>query len=66
VPFGLITLPTGPDLYIIDEIAPDKTLKITLPGSLLHRVCMVIAIILVSIFPGIATWLPEMMMGNAV
>ncbi|MCF6326870.1 MAG: TRAP transporter large permease [Devosiaceae bacterium] len=63
---GLISPPVGLNLYVINGIAPDIKLKTILLGSLPYVGCMVVAIILISIFPGIATWLPEAVMGVAI
>jgi len=63
---GLISPPVGLNLYVINGIAPDIPLKTILVGSLPYVGCMVVAIILISLFPGIATWLPEAVMGMAV
>lgn len=60
---GLISPPVGLNLYVINGIAPDISLKTILTGSLPFVACMVIAIILLCLFPGIATWLPDMVMG---
>ncbi|MEL6297915.1 MAG: TRAP transporter large permease [Pseudomonadota bacterium] len=61
---GLISPPVGLNLYVINGIAPDIPLRTILAGSLPYVACMVIAIIIISIFPGIATWLPEAVMGE--
>lgn len=63
---GLISPPVGLNLYVINGIAPDISLKTILLGSLPYVACMVVAIILLCIFPGIATWLPDAVMGPAV
>jgi C4-dicarboxylate transporter, DctM subunit len=63
---GLISPPVGLNLYVINGIAPDIPLKTILKGSLPYVGCMVLAIILLSFFPGIATWLPDLLMGPAV
>lgn len=63
---GLISPPVGLNLYVINGIAPEIPLKTILIGSLPFVACMVIAIILISLFPGIATWLPEVLMGKAI
>lgn len=62
---GLISPPVGLNLYVINGIAPDIRLQTILKGSLPYVGCMVLAIILLCVFPGIATWLPDMMMGAA-
>lgn len=63
---GLITPPVGLNLYVINGIAPDISLKSILVGSLPFVMCMVLAIVLLSIFPQIVTWLPELLMGKAI
>lgn len=63
---GLISPPVGLNLYVINGIAPDISLKTILMGSLPFVGCMVLAIILLCFFPGLATWLPDYVMGSAV
>ncbi|MCL5776302.1 TRAP transporter large permease [Limibaculum sp. FT325] len=63
---GLITPPVGLNLYVINGIAPDIKLKTILWGSMPFVLCMVLAIVLLCLFPGIATWLPDAVMGPAV
>ena len=63
---GLISPPVGLNLYVINGIAPDIKLKTILKGSLPFVGCMVLAIILLCIFPSLATWLPETLMGQSV
>ena len=63
---GLITPPVGLNLYVINGIAPDIRLKQILLGSLPFVGCMILAIIILCIFPGLATWLPEAVMGVAI
>ncbi|ESR26251.1 TRAP transporter large permease [Lutibaculum baratangense] len=60
---GLITPPVGLNLYVINGIAPDIPLSTILKGSLPYVICMVVGILLLCIFPGIATWLPTALMG---
>ncbi len=60
---GLISPPVGLNLYVINGIAPDIKLKTILVGSLPYVACMVIAILILCFFPGIATWLPNYVMG---
>jgi tripartite ATP-independent transporter DctM subunit len=62
---GLISPPVGLNLYVINGIAPDISLKTILIGSLPYVACMVLAIILLCLFPDIATWLPDAVMGNS-
>ena len=63
---GLISPPVGLNLYVINGIAPDISLKTILTGSLPFVACMVIAIIILCLFPGLATWLPDYVMGPRV
>ncbi|WP_119458283.1 TRAP transporter large permease [Rhodospirillaceae bacterium SYSU D60014] len=62
---GLITPPVGLNLYVINGIAPDVRLQTILWGALPFMLCMVLGIVILCIFPGIATWLPEYLMGPA-
>ena len=63
---GLISPPVGLNLYVINGIAPDISLKTILAGSLPYVACMIVAIVLLCIFPGIATWLPDTVMGRTI
>jgi TRAP-type C4-dicarboxylate transport system permease large subunit len=60
---GLITPPVGLNLYVINGIVPDVDLKTVLIGALPFMLCMVIGIALLILFPQIALWLPDMLMG---
>ncbi|MCE8025287.1 MULTISPECIES: TRAP transporter large permease [Halomonadaceae] len=60
---GLITPPVGLNLFIIKGIAPDISLRNILLGSLPYALCMVLGIVLLCFFPGIALWLPNLIMG---
>jgi len=61
---GLITPPVGLNLYVIKGISPDISLPEILRGSLPFMLCMVLAIVILCIFPEIATWLPRYLLGN--
>ena len=63
---GLISPPVGLNLYVINGIAPDIKLKTILLGSLPYVACMVLAILILCVFPGIATWLPDVVMGKEI
>ncbi len=63
---GLITPPVGLNLYVINGIVPDVPLTTVLKGAFPFMLCMVVAIILLCMFPGIATWLPNAIMGPAI
>ncbi|MCO6384828.1 TRAP transporter large permease [Oceanicola sp. 502str15] len=60
---GLISPPVGLNLYVINGIAPDIRLQTILKGSLPFVACMVLGIVLLCLFPGLATWLPDAVMG---
>lgn len=60
---GLITPPVGLNLFVINGITPDVRLPTILKGALPFMIAMVIAIVILCIFPGLATWLPEKLMG---
>lgn len=63
---GLITPPVGLNLYVINAIAPDISLPTILKGALPFMLCMVLGIIILSIFPEIVTWLPDQIMGPVI
>lgn len=60
---GLITPPVGLNLFVINGIVPDVRLPVILRGALPFGLCMVLAIVILCIFPEIATWLPDRLMG---
>jgi tripartite ATP-independent transporter DctM subunit len=60
---GLITPPVGLNLYVLKGVAPDVPLPTVLKGSLPFVLLMFLAMALISVFPGIALWLPGQMMG---
>ena len=60
---GLITPPVGLNLYVINGIAPDVGLPKILAGALPFVLLMVVGILLLCVFPQIATWLPDLLMG---
>lgn len=61
---GLITPPVGLNLYVINGIAPEVKLPTILWGALPFMLCMVVGIVLLILVPGIATWLPDYLMGT--
>jgi C4-dicarboxylate transporter DctM subunit len=60
---GLITPPVGLNLFVVNGIAPDVPTRKVLWGSLPYVLCMIVGIVILSIFPEIATWLPDKLMG---
>jgi tripartite ATP-independent transporter DctM subunit len=63
---GLITPPVGLNLFVINAIAPQVPTKDVLWGSLPYVIAMFLAIIILCFAPGIATWLPDVVMGPAL
>ncbi len=62
---GLITPPVGLNLFVINGITPDIRLPVILRGALPFVLLMVLGIVILSVFPGIATGLPDMLLGPA-
>lgn len=60
---GLITPPVGLNLFVVQGIAPDVSIAKIMRGSLPYVLCMCLAIVILSFFPEIATWLPDKLMG---
>ncbi len=58
---GLITPPVGLNLYVIKGIAPDIPLKEILIGTLPYVAVLALGIVILSIFPGIVTFLPNLL-----
>ena len=54
------------NLYVINGIALEIPLNKIIKGTLPFVMCIVIAIILLCIFPDIATWLPNYVMGEVI
>ena len=63
---GLITPPVGLNLFVLNAIAPDVPTQEILKGALPYVLVMMAAIVLLCVFPGIVTWLPDLIMGAAV
>ncbi|RMC33245.1 TRAP transporter large permease [Paracoccus alkanivorans] len=63
---GLITPPVGLNLYVINGIAPQISLRDILVGSMPFVGMMVLGMLLLAVFPQIALFLPELVMGPAI
>jgi C4-dicarboxylate transporter, DctM subunit len=61
---GLIHPPVGLNIYIVNAIAPDVPVTRVMWGTIPYVLCMFLAIIILCIFPDIATWLPDALMGS--
>jgi len=62
---GLIHPPVGLNIYIVSSIAPDVPVTRVMWGTIPYVVCMMLQIVILCVFPEIATWLPGQMMGGA-
>src|SRR5229473_1823707 len=60
---GLIHPPVGLNIYIVSSIAPDVPLMKIIWGTIPYVICMFLAIAILCVFPEIATWLPDHLMG---
>ncbi len=63
---GLIHPPVGLNIFVIKNIAPDIPLKDVIWGVMPFVGLMLLSIILCCLFPGIATWLPDLVMGATI
>jgi C4-dicarboxylate transporter DctM subunit len=59
---GLIHPPVGLNLFVINSIAPDIGFREIVMGTLPFVILMALAVVVLCIFPGIATWLPSAVM----
>jgi tripartite ATP-independent transporter DctM subunit len=62
---GLIHPPVGLNIFVIKNIAPDIPLKDVIWGTVPFVILMALAVLLLCLFPGIATGLPDLVMGPA-
>ena len=60
---GLVTPPVGLNLYIVKTIAPDIPMSRILLGVIPFIIIEILVIILVTIWPELALWLPNKMIG---
>jgi len=60
---GLIHPPVGLNIYIVQAIAPDVPVTRVMWGTIPYVLCMFLAIVILCVFPEIATWLPDTLMG---
>ena len=61
---GLIHPPVGLNIFVIKNIAPDISLKDIIWGVMPFVALMFVAVLLICLIPGIATWLPQVIMGQ--
>lgn len=55
---GAVHPPVGVNLYVMRGIRPDIPISEILLGALPFALSLLVALLLVAVFPGIATWLP--------
>ena len=60
---GLITPPVGLNLYVVQGIVPDVPLRDILTGALPYVAVLAVGIVVLALFPGLVTWLPNHIMG---
>jgi C4-dicarboxylate transporter DctM subunit len=60
---GLIHPPVGLNLFIIRRIAPDIPLGAVIRGTLPFLALLFVAVVLIALLPGIATAIPDWLMG---
>jgi tripartite ATP-independent transporter DctM subunit len=61
---GLIHPPVGLNIFVIKNIAPDISLSEIIWGTLPFVIIMALAVVILAIFPEIATWFPNVVMGQ--
>ena len=61
---GLIHPPVGLNLFVIKNIAPDIPLRDVVWGVIPFVALMIAAVVVMCVFPGIATWFPGAVMGK--
>ncbi len=60
---GLIHPPVGLNIFVINRIAPDIGLSPIIWGTLPFVALMAVAVVILSVVPGIAMWLPDLVYG---
>jgi C4-dicarboxylate transporter DctM subunit len=60
---GAVTPPVGMNLFVVQSLRPDYTIREVLEGSLPYAFMGLLGLALVIIFPKIALWLPSLMAG---
>ncbi len=62
---GLIHPPVGLNIFVIKNIAPDIPLADVIWGVMPFVALMMVAVVILCFFPGIATWFSDLVMGAA-
>src|SRR6266566_1219851 len=63
---GLIHPPVGLNIFVIKNIASDITLREIVLGVLPFLLLMLVAVILMCFVPPIATWVPDLLLGDRI
>jgi tripartite ATP-independent transporter DctM subunit len=63
---GLIHPPVGLNIFVINKIAPDIALGDIVWGTLPFVLLILLAVVILCVVPGVATWLPDQVMGVAL
>jgi tripartite ATP-independent transporter DctM subunit len=61
---GLIHPPVGLNIFVIKNIAPDIPLADVIWGTVPFVILMALAVVILCVAPGIATWFPDAVMGT--
>jgi TRAP-type C4-dicarboxylate transport system permease large subunit len=61
---GLIHPPVGLNIFVIKNIAPDIPLRDVIWGVMPFVVLMMLAVVVLCVFPGISTWFSDLVMGT--
>ena len=61
---GLIHPPVGLNIFVINRIAPDIGLGPIIRGTIPFVVLMAVAVVILSLLPGIAMGLPDLVYGK--
>jgi len=61
IEMGLVTPPVGMNLYVIHGITEGKYLRDIIIGVVPFLICMILLLIVITVFPILATWLPGQM-----
>jgi C4-dicarboxylate transporter, DctM subunit len=63
---GLIHPPVGLNIFVIKNIAPDISLADVIWGTIPFLLLMMVAVVIICYLPGIAVWLPDLVMGESI
>jgi TRAP-type C4-dicarboxylate transport system permease large subunit len=57
---GVITPPVGVNVYVVSGIARDVALQTVFKGSMPFLVALIVAAVILMLFPQLALWLPNL------